>query len=99
MLSLVGIQKDGLAKAASAWVGTGVLTSLLMGMTVAGESFSSPLVGIAGLVLLTVSLIFVVRLRSDSSSTGRVHPSSLLTGIFLGSYMVPIIDYTNNFRK
>jgi glucose uptake protein GlcU len=90
MLSLVAIQKDGLARAASAWVGTGILTSLLMGMAVANESFASPFMGIAGLLLLTISLVLVVRLRSDGAGTGRVHATSLLTGLFFGSYMAPL---------
>ena len=90
MLSLVGVQKSGLALGASAWVGTGIIISCLSGMAVSGESFGSPGLGALGLLLLTGFLILIARLNARVESTVRIHPSAPAAGIFFGAYMVPL---------
>ena len=92
ILSLAAVQKSGLALSASAWVGTGIITSCLSGMAVSGETFGSPVLGILGLTLLTGFLILIARLNANTESTVRIriHPAAPLTGIVFGAYMVPL---------
>lgn len=73
------------------WAGISIVISFLWGLFFFGEKMHDPLLGIIGIVLLLIGIIFVSSIGKKSGSTrsaGIIY--AIIAGIILGSYFVPI---------
>ncbi|MFW5775049.1 MAG: GRP family sugar transporter [Chitinivibrionales bacterium] len=92
VFSFYAVRKEGLAAGSARWVVIAVLTAALWGKVFLGDTYSTPLMAIGGLLLLLTAIIGLSTVRSTTSqsSKGSWSPFSPLTGMFFGAYLIPM---------
>ncbi|MCK4733358.1 MAG: hypothetical protein KAT65_12965 [Methanophagales archaeon] len=91
VLSVFAVKYSGLAKSASIWMSSVIMTSFFWGVIYFKEALSSISYGLAGILLLIIGIASISSITSGSNESFDIKGTilAILAGIIFGSQLVP----------
>lgn len=88
-LSAIAVKRSGLGRSSAIWMSVAVLVSFIWGILFFQEVLKSMIVGIIGIILIILGIIFVLYSGKDIDKRKIGLVIAIIAGVFFGSQLVP----------